>query len=99
KMVVRVGIGTFHDGTGGQTIKGGPAFNFTQTIRYTDLNSYFLGVGPTSPTSVGNAGNPAAAGGTWRTGQKLPLTYQYNFGIQREIGFNTILDVAYVGSN
>jgi hypothetical protein len=36
KMVVRVGIGTFHDGTGGQTIKGGPAFNFTQTIRYTD---------------------------------------------------------------
>src|SRR5262249_10395488 len=25
--------------------------------------------------------------------------YQYNFGIQRDVGFNTIIDVAYVGSN
>src|SRR5205814_5226734 len=99
KMVVRLGAGTYHDISGGQTLKGGAAFNFTQTIRYTDLNSYFLGVGPTAPSNIGGTGNPATAGGTWRTGEKLPLTYQYNFGIQREVGFSTVIDVAYVGSN
>src|SRR5205823_5934342 len=73
KMVIRLGAGAFHDGTSGSTQKGGPAYNFTQTIRYTDMNSYYLGSGPTSPSSVG---------GVYRLGQKLPVTYQYNIGIQ-----------------
>ena len=90
KMVIRVGVGAFHDATGGPFNQGGPAFDFTQTIRYTDMNSYFLGAGPTSVTNVS---------GYWRKGQKRPVTYQYNFGIQKDIGFNTIVDVAYVGSN
>ena len=46
--------------------------------------------GPTSPTAVS---------GYWKDGNKRPVTYQYNFGIQRDIGFKTILDFAYVGSN
>jgi hypothetical protein len=54
------------------------------------MNSYFLGSGPTAP---------GAASGTWKTGEKLPLTYNYNFGIQKDVGFQTILDVAYVGSS
>ena len=29
-----------------------PVIDFPQTIRYTDLNSYFLGTGPTSPANV-----------------------------------------------
>jgi hypothetical protein len=90
KMVVRLGAGSFHDPTGGPTNKGGPAFDLLQTIRYTDMNSYFLGVGPTSTANVS---------GFWRQGQKRPVTYQYNLGIQRDIGFNTVVDVAYVGSN
>ena len=90
KMVIRLGIGAFHDPTGGPTNKGGPAYSFDQVVRYTDLNSYFLGVGPTSPTSVSVF---------WKDGQKRPVTYQYNFGIQRDIGFKTVLDFAYVGSN
>lgn len=90
KMVVRIGAGAFHDPTGGPTNKGGPAFDFTQTVRYTDMNSYFLGAGPTSVSNVT---------GFWRQGQKRPVTYQYNIGIQRDIGFGTVLDVAYVGSN
>jgi hypothetical protein len=89
KMVVRAAFGSFHDPTGGPTEKGGPAYNFTQTIRYTDMNSYFTGVGPTSP---------ASASGWWLDGNKRPVTYQYNFGIQRDIGFKTVVDVAYVGS-
>jgi hypothetical protein len=90
KMVIRAAFGAFHDGEGGPTQKGGPAYSFDQKIQYTDMNSYYLGVGPTSPTSVS---------GYWKDGQKRPVTYNYNFGIQRDIGFKTILDVAYVGSN
>ncbi len=89
KMAVRLGGGVYHDPSYSNTFVGGPSFLFDQVIRYTDLNSYFLGSGPTSPGSVA---------GTYRTGQKLPLTYQYNFGIQREIGFKTVVDVAYAGS-
>jgi hypothetical protein len=90
KMVVRLGMGAYHDSGASGTYAGGPAFDFPQTIRYTDLNSYFLGSGPTSPANVS---------GVQRLGQKLPVTYQYNFGIQRDIGFKTVVDVAYVGSN
>ena len=90
KMAVRAGAGVYHDSSYSNTFVGGPSFLFDQSISFTDLNSYFLGTGPTSPANVS---------GTYRTGQKLPLTYQYNVGIQREIGFKTVLDVAYAGSN
>jgi len=90
KMVVRLGLGAYHESAASSTFTGGPAFQFDQTIRYTDLDSYFLGSGPTSPTNVT---------GIQRLGNKLPVTYQYNFGIQRDIGFKTVVDVAYAGSN
>jgi hypothetical protein len=91
KTAIRASFGVFHQGTGGPAIQGGgPSFKFGQTIRYTDMNSYFLGVGPTGPVSVT---------GFWPTGQKLPVTYNYTLGVQREIGWHTILDVAYVGTN
>ena len=90
KMVVRLGMGAYHESSASNTFNGGPGFDFPQTVRYTDLNSYYLGTGPTSPANVS---------GTWRTGGKLPVTYQYNFGIQKEIGFKTVMDIAYVGSN
>lgn len=90
KMAVRAGAGVYHDASYSNTFVGGPSFLFDQSISFTDLNSYFLGTGPTSPANVS---------GTYRTGQKLPVTYQYNLGIQREIGFKTVLDMAYAGSN
>ena len=76
--------------SGQHLLNGGPGYQFTQTIRYTDLNSYYLGTGPTSPASVS---------GTQRTNEKLPVTYQYNLGIQKDVGFQTVVDIAYVGSN
>src|SRR5258708_18831712 len=90
KMVVRLGMGAYHQSDASNTFTGGPAFQFDQTIRYADWNSYYLGTGHTSPANVS---------GTWRTSEKLPVTYQYNFGIQKDIGFKTVVDVAYVGSN
>ena len=90
KMAVRIGAGVYHDGSYSNTFVGGPSFLFDQSISFTDLDTFFVGRGPTSPANVA---------GTYRTGQKLPLTYQYNLGIQREIGFKTVLDVAYAGSS
>jgi hypothetical protein len=90
KMAIRASVGAFHDGTGGPTFKGGPAFQFERSILFTDLDTYFTGTGATPVTNVS---------GARRLNQKRPVTYNYMFGIQRELGWNTVLDVAYVGSN
>ena len=97
KMAVRASFGVFHQGTGGAAIQGGgPSYKFPQTIRYTDMNSYFVGVGPTSPANIGSTTSP---GGFWKDGWKQPLTYNYTLAIQKDLGWNTVLDVAYVGNN
>ncbi len=46
-----------------------------------------------------NSGNlsPSSTGGLSVTG-KVPTVYNFSFGIQRDIGFKTVLDVAYVGA-
>jgi hypothetical protein len=88
RTVLRVAGGVFHNATGGGTFDGGPAYNFTRTIRYTDMDSYLTGTGTTTPTNVD---------GIERTNAKQPVTYRYTVGLQREIGWNTVLDIAYVG--
>ena len=88
KTVIRAAAGAFHDSSGGGTFQGGPAFRFERVIRYTDMSSYMTGTGTTSPVSVS---------GIEREDQKRPVSYRYTLGIQREIGWNTVLDVAYVG--
>jgi len=97
KTVVRASFGVFHQASGNFAIQGGgPAFNFLQTIRYTDMDSYFTGVGPTSPGNIGSVTTP---GGYRRTGEKQPVSYNYTLAVERDLGWNTILNVAYVGNN
>ncbi len=88
RTVIRVAGGAFHDSTGGSTFTGGPAYRFERVVRYTDLDSYLAGVGVTTPVNVT---------GTERAGQKRPVTYRYTLGLQRELGWKTVLDLAYVG--
>jgi hypothetical protein len=92
KTALRASVGAYHDGTGGPTFKGGPAFQFDRQIFYTDTQT-FLGGGGITGTPV------VSPTGAWREDQKRPVTYQYTFGIQRELGWHTVLDVAYVGNN
>ena len=92
KTVVRLAAGAFHDATSGpyfQQTPGNPAFRFDRVIRFTDMNSYLAG---TSITSV-----PDTVTGAIRTGQKRPVSYKYTAAIQREIGWHTVADIAYVG--
>jgi hypothetical protein len=88
RTVLRVAGGSYHEGTGGFYQTGGPAWSFTRTIRYTDFNSYLTGTGTTAPISVS---------GVERRNQKRPVAYKFTLGIQRELGWNTVLDLAYVG--
>jgi hypothetical protein len=89
KTAIRASVGAFHDGTGGQTFKGGPSYQFTRSVLFTDLDSYLTGGSATSVTNVT---------GAWREGQKRPVTYNYTLGIQRELISHIVMDVAYVGS-
>jgi hypothetical protein len=35
---------------------------------------------------------------TYSRGDRLPYSFQWNFGVQRDIGFDTVVDLSYVGS-
>lgn len=87
KTVVRVAGGSFHEAHGGYYSTGGPAYRFDRVVRYTDFNTFLTGTSSLTPINVT---------GVERV-DKRPLAYRYNIGIQRELGWNTVLDVAYVG--
>jgi len=87
RTVVRAGAGQFHEGSGGFYVTGGPAFRFDRVVRFTDFNSFFTGTGTTTPTNVT---------GTTKE-DKRTATYRYTLGVQRDLGWHTLLDVAYVG--
>jgi hypothetical protein len=88
KTVVRAATGFYHEATSGDTFEGGPAFRFTRTTRFTDLNSYLGGTTAVAPSDVS---------GVVRLGYKKPRTHKYLVGVQRERGWNIVADVAYVG--
>jgi Carboxypeptidase regulatory-like domain len=87
KTVVRVAGGSFHEAHGGFYNTGGAAFRFDRVVRYTDLGSFMTGTSATTPVNVS---------GVDRT-DKRPNAYRFNVGVQRELGWHTVLDVAYVG--
>jgi hypothetical protein len=87
KTVVRVAGGSFHEAHGGFYSTGGAAFRFDRVLRYTDLASFMTGTSATTPVNVT---------GVERV-DKRPNAYRFNVGVQRELGFHTVLDVAYVG--
>ena len=58
------------------------------SIRYTNFASYMTGTGTTTPVSVS---------GAERENAKRPVSYKYTIGFQRELGWNVVMDLAYVG--
>jgi hypothetical protein len=66
----------------------------TPPIQYTPIIYY-----STFSTLQNNTGNlaPSSTAGLSLSG-KVPSVYNYSLGIQRELGFKTVLDVAYVGA-
>ena len=89
KTVIRTGFGVYHNAVGGSASNaGGPAFSFLRTELYTDVNSFI---------SAGSLTNPTSVSGVWQNDNKIPLTYHYTFAVQQDVGWHTVVDVAYVG--
>lgn len=65
-----------------------PPIQYTPILYYSSFSSL--------QTSTGNL-SPSSTAGLSLSG-KVPSVYNYSIGIQRDLGFKTVLDVAYVGA-
>lgn len=91
KTAIRGGFGTVHNERERVLlvdIAKTPPIQYTPITYYSNFSSLLKSSGNLSPSSTA---------GLSITG-KVPTIYNYSIGIQREIGFKTVLDVAYVGA-
>jgi hypothetical protein len=91
KTIVRGGAGIFYD-----RIAGNPSFatlNNPPTVIFQNLPFGRLQELQTSSSAL----SPPPVSGSAKDGQ-IPTVYSYSLGVQREVGFNTVVDVAYVAT-
>jgi hypothetical protein len=92
KTVIRTGGGVFYNMHDADNYPNG--IGYTQPIQYNSTINYLY------------LQNLASAKGTLSPGtiqgfdvqNKIPVTYNFSFNVQRDIGFGMVLDVAYVGA-
>ncbi|MBI3208873.1 MAG: TonB-dependent receptor [Candidatus Solibacter usitatus] len=92
KTAVRGGFGMFYNRQAQGVILtpfiAQPPIVQTPTIYYSTLATLLGSTGYLFPNNVTGVDR----------GGKIPTTMNYSFSVQRQIGFSTVLDVAYVGS-
>lgn len=92
KTAVRGGFGLFYDrpqnsGTI-QNLTGNPPITYTPTAYYGNIATFANTQGALGPTSV-----------NFETGAaKPPTVMNYSLGVQRNVGFGTVVDISYVGN-
>jgi hypothetical protein len=91
KTAIRGGVGVFHDtisGSPSMYMSGNPPISYTPTAYYGNLSTMFQSTGLIGPSSA------------WFLlgGQQMPRTVSYSLGIQRSLGFGTVLGASYVGN-
>ncbi len=91
KTVFRLGTGVFYD-----RFQGNPVFDMLPNPPSTLVPTLYYGNLATIGSTQGVL-FPQDVRGFSKEG-KVPTTYQWNFGIQRELPFQLLLDTAYVGS-
>ncbi|MGB9610316.1 MAG: hypothetical protein ACPL7M_05030, partial [Bryobacteraceae bacterium] len=92
KTALRAGWGLFFDRPQGNVYSGTngqPPVAYTPTLYFGTLDTFLQSQGTYGPSSV----NAPQVGE-----QPLPRVMNFSFGIQREAGFGTVVDVSYVGS-
>lgn len=65
-----------------------PPIQYTPTVYYGTFSTLLQSAGTLFPVSTAGLATPG----------DVPSVYNFSLGIQRNLGFNTVLDVAYVGS-
>ena len=92
KMSIRGGFGLFFDRVQGNVYSGTngqPPVAYTPTLFYSQLATFLQAEGAVGPSNV----NAPQVGK-----QKPPSVMSYSFGVQRDVGFGTVVDLAYVGT-
>jgi hypothetical protein len=92
KTSIRGGIGLFYDRPQGNIYSGTngqPPVAYTPTLYFSTLDTFLQAQGTVGPTSV----NAPDTGD-----QPLPQVINFSFGVQRQVGFGTVVDTSYVGS-
>lgn len=92
KTAIRGGFGIFYDRPQGNVYSGTngqPPVAYTPTLWYSTLDTFLQSQGAVGPSTV----NAPQVGQ-----QTMPRVANYSLGIQRDIGFSTVVDLSYVGS-
>ncbi len=93
KMAIRGGFGIFYDRPQGNVnsgTNGQPPVAYSPTLYFGTLDTFLQSQGAVGPPSSVNAPQVGE--------QPLPRVMSFSFGIQREVGFGTVVDAAYAGS-
>jgi hypothetical protein len=95
KTALRMQGGVYHSpriggGTTGGNLVNNPPANRTFTVNFGNIDNLV--------NLVGTALNSPSSLNAVEVSSHTPTTYNYTLGVQRDIGFDTVLEVSYVGS-
>jgi len=93
KTVIRTGAGIFYD-----RLQGNPVFDMLPNPPSTAIPQFYYGNLASIPSAASGAFFPQSVVGFDKHGQ-IPTTYNWNFTIQRELPWNVLFDVGYVGAS
>ncbi|NWF82992.1 MAG: TonB-dependent receptor [Bryobacteraceae bacterium] len=92
KTALRTGFGVFYDRPQGNLYSGTngqPPVAYTPTLYFSSLDTFLQAQGAVGPAAV----NAPQVGR-----QPLPKSMNFSFGLQRQVGWGTVVDASYVGS-
>lgn len=92
KTALRTGFGIFYDRPQGNLYSGTngqPPVAYTPTLYFSSIDTFLQASGAVGPSNV----NAPQVGS-----QPNPKTMNFSFGLQRQVGWGTVVDASYVGS-